>query len=605
MPKSESSSSRGGAGAPAPRSAAEIEVLAREAGPLARSDPGSLAKRLAEVSLRDQAEVALRLPARERLEILLHSPAPMKLVRALPDFEVYLTVREVGPGDALPLLALASASQLVHLVDLEAWRGDRFDAARAGAWVALLLEAGEPAVLRFLRSSDDEVLVLLFATWAGIEPIVPEDGPDSQGTGETESGTELGFVSPDGQHRFRPLISEHAAAVRRVAEILFHDRQERYRRIVWATESEILAEVEEEAWRWRQSRIEEHGFPPLEEALAVYAPPQGTEAAAEEFLPPDVQAAPAPRTALRVIGAGSVLTTAVDLLPPATREGVLLQLTSLANHLLVADSGDAGDPEAHRAAIEKAASFVGIALAARGVRDPSATAPVISRVPLKELFREGHERAASLRRRAFGLLREGWASAHPRALDLLDAPILPRVKALLGPRALHWDPSAAAGKEVREFRSLTEVEESRVALDVAEILGRVFVERLGLRVAAVLDETERVTGGPPRFSTLLLTALAWHAVRGEFRVEALPAEVTASFLEKVASKRTAPAGASSEAMDAFLARLVLEAGLGAREGAALRAFAVACLDRLAQQCGDLSPSIPPDPRFVSCLLLAR
>jgi len=603
MSKSGSSSEGGGAGLPASHRSAEIEALSREAFALARSDPKQLAERLAAVPMRDQVEVTLRLPARERLEVLLHAPSPTKLVRALPDFEAYLTVREVGPSDALPLLALASASQIVHLVDLEAWRGDRFDAARTGAWAALLLEAGDPTIRRFLRHVDDEVLVLLFATWARIEPIEVDDAHDRGGTGETEAGTELGFVSPDGYNRFRPLIPEQVAAVRRVAEILFLEAPDRYSHVVWATQSEVLAEVEEQAWRWRQSRIEEHGFPPLDEALAVYGPPTGALAAPESFLSPDAEAPPAPRAALRVIGGRGVLASAVDLLPHAAREGALIQMTSLANHILVADGADPGDPEAHRAAIEKAAAFAGIALAARGIRDTSAAVSAISRVPLVELFREGYERAEGLRRRAFGLVREGWASAHAQALELLDAPILPRVRALLGPRPLCWDPSQGSGKDLREFRSFEEIEETRVALDVAEVLGRIFVERLGLRVAAVLAGREGPGASAPKFSTILLTALAWHAVRGEFAAVALPPPVAAEFVATVASRRSAKPGAARDAMEAFLARLAGDAGLGARESGALRAFALACLDKLVEECGDLSPSAPPDPRFVSCLLL--
>ena len=104
---------------------------------LARRAPDKIRDHLEKLPLARQAEIAAQLPARERLELLLHAPLPMRLVRTLPDGDLYLTIREVGPADALPLLALASAPQLLHLIDLESWRRDEFDPGRSGAWIAL------------------------------------------------------------------------------------------------------------------------------------------------------------------------------------------------------------------------------------------------------------------------------------------------------------------------------------------------------------------------------------------------------------------------------------------------------------------------------------
>ena len=71
------------------------------------------------MGIKEQAELVLRLPAEKRAQALLEAAKPMALVRALPDGEFYLTAREVGPEGALALLALASASQIAHLLDLD------------------------------------------------------------------------------------------------------------------------------------------------------------------------------------------------------------------------------------------------------------------------------------------------------------------------------------------------------------------------------------------------------------------------------------------------------------------------------------------------------
>lgn len=127
--------------------------------------------KLGSLDIRQQVELVLRLPAEERARFLLEAPKPMALVRSLPDGDFYLTAREIGPQGALPLLALASASQIAHLLDLESWRRDRFDPGRCGAWVALLVEAGDATILRFARTIDDETLILLFRLWANVKPL--------------------------------------------------------------------------------------------------------------------------------------------------------------------------------------------------------------------------------------------------------------------------------------------------------------------------------------------------------------------------------------------------------------------------------------------------
>ena len=210
----------------------EIQRLSGELRALAQSSPDELADRVADLSIREQAELALRLPPQQRLELLLHAPRPMRLVRALPDADLYMTVREVGPGEAMPVLALASVSQLLHLIDLESWRGDRFDADRAGAWVALFLDAGEPALRRFLRNADDELLALLFRTWINVEQIEYEDSPDQHGHGQTDAGTEQGAMTPDGYHRFTPSIPEHMAAVRQLLQVFYLDQPDRFHQLL-------------------------------------------------------------------------------------------------------------------------------------------------------------------------------------------------------------------------------------------------------------------------------------------------------------------------------------------------------------------------------------
>jgi hypothetical protein len=589
----------------APQRAAEWASLAQELGRLARTSPDELTSRLRAMAPGDLAELALRLPAGERLEVVLHAPKPMELVRALPDAELYLTVRELGPHDALPLLPLASTAQLQHLIDLESWRRDRFDAERCGAWVAVLAESGQATLRRFLRSADDELLALLLQRWLRVEQIELDDTPSVHGTGRGEAGDERGLVSPDGHHRVSPERPEHAPAARQLLQILFLEQRSRYEHILWLALWNLPAELEESALRWRQSRLEERGFPPWDEALAAYAPPTGVRAKPEPLEPDRPDAPKAPRSPIRVLSGRGILIPALERLGPHTRETALHELVSLANRLLVADARDVGDPEVHRGALEKAAGYIGIALERRGAEAEGQAARVLGEVPALELFREGNAHVVRVQERARRLVREGWPRAHPRALGLLDPPLGERLAGVLRPRPLYLDLARGEGEEaLREFRSLAEVEETRAAVEMAEVVGGVLVEQLGLDVARLV-QPRGARPGLPRFSTVLLTTLAWHSTRRELRCDVLPAEVAADFLRTVASRRTAAPEAPGRSLEAVVAALGAKLGLGPRELAVLRGFGRACLETLAAECGGLDPGTPVDPRHVSCLLPAE
>ena len=273
--------------------------------------------------------------------------------------------------------------------------------------------------------------------------------------------------------------------------------------------------------------------------------------------------------------------------------------------MLVADGGDAGSVETHTRVMERAGAYVGLALDARGIRDGNAAAPVLTEVSVVELFREGYALAAGLQSRARIMLKSGWGRGHAKAEELIDAPLRARVKALLLARPLYV--AFAEGEEAaaaRDFKSVAEIDETKLTLDLCDALGATLLTSRDVTAASLLDEERRPFEDTPRFSTLLLTALAWHATRGEARIDRLPAELVADFLRTTASRRTADPGAPGRAMSKLLEALETDTELARRPAAAFRAFGTTCLDRLAADCANLDPGTPATPRVVGCLRLA-
>jgi hypothetical protein len=109
-----------------------------------------------------------------------------------------------------------------------------------------------------------------------------------------------------------------------------------------------------------------------------------------------------------------------------------------------------------------------------------------------------------------------------------------------------------------------------VTLELCETLGLVLLQARGTTAAALLSEEKRPFEDVPRFGTLLLTALAWHAARGRIAIDRLPADVVADFLRTTASRRTADREAPARAMTRLVDALADESRLARLPVAALR-----------------------------------
>ena len=589
--------------------AAAVRALAEELVQLSQSDPEAMAAKVAALSPRQQAELSLRLPPAERMQLLLHSPKPMRAVRALPDAEFYLTVRDIGPGEALPLLALASPEQTLHLMDLESWRIDRFDPDRSGAWIALLVEAGEPALRRFVRNADDEVLVLLIQGWIRPKEIEYDDMPDAGGHGLSEGGDSEGFVSPDGNYRFQPEREEHGPAAARFLQMLFTEQAHRYLKLVSSATWTLPSEIEEEALRWRQSRLEEHGYPDWDQAFSIYAPPG-------DVRKPDVEtpaaiearqkagAIPVSRAPLRLGVESGWLAPALERLDGPNQERVLRETIAVANRILIADRMDTGNRDAHRAALKKAAGYLQIAFEERNAQDPGSVAQLLTERPMLDWFREGHRHAAELQGRARRFFEQSWPAGVVPNLELLDSPIRERLAGLLEERPLYVSISEIdASRELRPFTSLEEIAESRIAMDLAELLGRIFIDRLGVDPAAIASSNRPERAEPVRFSTLMLTLLAWHGLTGEWNGAPLPAPILRRFIDEIASRKSAPKDAAPLAMERLLGAVDALLGSDPRERSLLEGFGRFSLELLQEQCGALDAESALDPRYLPCLLL--
>ncbi|WP_242396253.1 DUF6178 family protein, partial [Anaeromyxobacter oryzisoli] len=224
----------------------------------------------------NQARAALaQARGRKRLDVILEARDPQALVRALPPDEVYFTIRDIGLGDAAALVRLASPEQFRTFLDLDAWSAGRFAPRRALPWLraaragAHLDPTSAARWSHKLDALDAEVLYLLLRDALRIHDL--EQDPDPELT------TDRFLRTPEGKFVVEFLVEgTEYLAIRGIVDDLYARDPFKASRLLSSIRWELPSELEETALRWRTGRLEDLGFPTMEEALSWFArPPRG------------------------------------------------------------------------------------------------------------------------------------------------------------------------------------------------------------------------------------------------------------------------------------------------------------------------------------------
>jgi hypothetical protein len=371
---------------------------------------------------------------KERLDLILADPEGKRLTRAMEPQELFWLIKEIGETDAIELLAMAAPEQCIFLLDMEIWNGWTFSEEKAVEWFGYLLAGGEERFQELLPQLDFGLLTLFL----GRELIV------GGGIGELNTDDER---LTDWDHTFDDVFmlkfrnSQHAATIGAFLELVCRTDNELYTALMESVRSDIDVEQEEECQRFRSGRLADLGFPPLDEALAIYSrldPANFTVSGGKELQPGNsVATLPVP-----YFGDNSLLQKALAL---ANSAELQLELNCLINTALVADAAPFADAEAMKAVMQRVFGYLNIALEHLAGGDVAKAAAIIADEYLKRLFRLGFSIVLSLKGKAAELSGEGYTAGKALAGLKLKRPRFYR----------GFDPDGIDG--YREFRNLADV----------------------------------------------------------------------------------------------------------------------------------------------------
>ena len=224
-------------------------------------DPKEIQKAFNSLPVDQQLNIVLGARGKERLRTLFFSDNPKELVQRLPELEIFLTVKEVGRSDAIDLVTLTTPEQFQYLLDLDVWKKDQLDPEKVVHWMEILLESGEERVVEFIRSSDPEFLCLLLITFLHITKLEgePTELMDRNLPFTLDREYFITFRKAEIRPVFQPFL-----------EILYRYDTDTYRRLMESLLGELESDIEETAYRFRNARLADYGFPDVEQALEIY-----------------------------------------------------------------------------------------------------------------------------------------------------------------------------------------------------------------------------------------------------------------------------------------------------------------------------------------------
>ncbi|MBL9015660.1 MAG: hypothetical protein JNL83_15865 [Myxococcales bacterium] len=450
-----------------------------------------------------------------RIDALLSAENAPAAIAALSPNEVFELVHEVGFEDSQPLLELVTPEQIQGCFDLEAWQKDQLEVAPLKPWLASLIETGFEKVGQVWSGLDAELRALILQRQVRIWDVSLGEEPEEDNENPIMATPDRFFMLElQGDDDTQRLIQQ-------LVEDLYRADADLARHTIMAARSEPPAELEEQSYRWRSSRLADLGYVDFYEALDLFRPldadkvqigegSQDTRVGDDTRLPAVV--------AEEVLGRSFLARAMGSIDDAAQAEQLEAALMVLVNKVLAAGRAKPGQAEVvRRGALYATATLsLGLEVVARG--DLGRARDALRSIALSRLFRVGYTVTHKLARLAQALAARSVTAGSP-AKELVAGLCSPRP---LFSRAAD-DPPAAGLRPFEAQADLRRAGEILTGLTLRVAL----VEGLGVDVVAMGQAPSIEASARPALDDHVRTALARATVGGELRGEALSqAELT-------------------------------------------------------------------------------
>lgn len=489
----------------------------------------------------EQIRVFALSPIRERGDLILHSHEPSKIVRSLSSEELYLISREMDREERSELLKFADMRQLAFFADIDCWDADRINGSDFVGWLDTLRQADERQLLSWMQRTDDEGLIAGFMQFMSVLKPTWEYAID-------EVIGDRNYFTLDMQY-YVLVEDENLETVKRALELLFENNRNKYVALLEGLLSEMEYEIEESAYRNREIRLADAGFPDLESASRVYVPldEKGFHKFEKKVRDEVYQQAAArrqnePRADYPVLWKfeRTFLDDAITALggqDPLILEGVYEELAWLSNKIIVCHGMDFTSEEKVKWAVRRTRSLMNFGLDVLAGGDVNEAAAILERHWLETIFRFGVGRIQELGKSARTLLSSRWKNEREDLLAFLEAPYDSIMEGLLEkiPRCYDFEVTENV-QHLRDFQSRTDFSRARMSLEQMECIHDFLAEH-----APVVFQKDKLALDAGEVETTLFEAMGTlfirHVLTGTLSLKSVSRKEIEAFLKKAFTPR--------------------------------------------------------------------
>ncbi len=411
--------------------------------------------------VQQKAELVISAPFKDRIDLILMSDDTRALVQALPEEEVYWTIRERGRADSLSIISRTSHEQFQYFIDIDCWNRDEIDFNNIAEWYTLLGKCNEVKVVEWFENADERFLISTLKRFMGISKIESE-------ADILEEYEDMPNDTLDSVYYFQFADDESRLVLMPLLSVLYKYDSSLFYSLIEGVLYDFVTEADEEAFRWRQVRISEKGFPAIDEALEIYQLVSDREIEAlKQTLNNVRELNEENKTSLRYLlsveNAPSFFSDAIKhISDEKALYDIQKNIINLANKIIMADCLEIREIKDKKKAIDKAEGYINIGLEIISEEDMSKAVEVLVSVHPLELFRIGYSSGLKLKNR----IKKYILKYGEQILSFADAPYSESISGLLQKRPKYFEGlSEKDSITLRDFKNIYEIKYTEEAVN--------------------------------------------------------------------------------------------------------------------------------------------